>query len=116
MQIKNSFDRASLRKIGRGFLVSLSGSLGVFIATLALELNDLLLSGDPINWRLVIALTIAPIASAVANAIKEFVAGVERSLAEDESPEVVSPEVKEIVQDLKDQVVEDVKEDSKRKK
>ena len=115
MQIKNSFDRTSRRKIGIGFLIALSGSGAVFITSLALEVNDLLLSGDPINWRLVIALTIAPIASAVANAIKEFVAGIERSLAEDEAPGVVSPEVKEIVQDLKDQVVEEVKEEEKKK-
>lgn len=109
MQIKNSFDRASRRKIGIGFLIALSGSLGVFVTSFALELNDFLLSGDPINWRLVIALTLAPIASAVANVIKEFKAGIERALAESESAAVVSPEVKEIVQELKDQVVEDAK-------
>ena len=106
MQIKNSFDRISRRKIGIGFLVGLSGSLGVFITSLGLELNDLLVSSDPINWRLVIALSLAPLASSLANVIKEFIAGVE-------GIKPVSPEVKEIVQDLKDQVVEEAKEEVK---
>ena len=111
MQIKNSFDRISRRKIGIGFLVGLSGSLGVFITSLGLELNDLLVSSDPINWRLVIALSLAPLASSLANVIKEFIAGVEHAL--DEGIKPVSPEVKEIVQDLKDQVVEEAKEEVK---
>lgn len=114
MQIKNSFDRISRRKIGIGFLLGLSGSLGVFVTVLGLELNDFLLSSDPINWRFIIAMTIAPIAPSIANVLKEFKAGVERALAEDEATGVVSPEVKEIVQDLKDQVVEEVKEKKKK--
>lgn len=75
-QKANSFDRATLEKIGRGFLIALGGAIFSGFIVLAPEVTDYLRSQNPIDWSLVLLTSWGSLSSALINAGREYMKGV----------------------------------------
>lgn len=98
-QIARSFDRTSLKKIGKGALIALGSALVAYLA------NNVSGVAEAFKDSPILASIVTAFAGIAINVAKEWISGVERQNAG------VSPEVKEIVQDLKDQVTEEAKKE-----
>jgi hypothetical protein len=105
-RIARKWDRKSLISTGRGVLIAAGGIIIPLLTSSVIK---------EINQAFHLSPELAMVSTAffaiVINAWYQWNKGEPKGSV----PEV-SPEVKEIVQDLKDQVVEEVKEDSKKKK
>lgn len=75
MQRAFTLDRITVEKIIRGFGISLVGALLAGFVMLAPEVSEYIASNDPINWRTVILTTWGAFASALINAVREYVKG-----------------------------------------
>ncbi len=115
MQIAKTWDRTSLKKIGKGLLISLGGALLAGFVIFGLEVNDFILNSDPINWRAVVFACWGAFATSIINAGKEYFSGADRQMLEGHE-EAVDQKVLDIVSDVKeeakDQVIEDIKNNS----
>lgn len=108
-QIANSFDRTSLKKIGKGALIALGSALVAYLA------NNMDGVAAAFKDSPLLASVVTAFAGIAINAAKEYLAGVDRQTLEEQSG-AVSAKVEDIVEDIKEQAVEEVKKDSKRKK
>jgi len=114
MQIAYTFDRASLKKIGKGLLISLAGAALAGFVVLALQLNGFILDADPINWRAVIYACWGAFSTSIINTAKEWFAGMDKAILVENKGEVidkVSDMADELVDSLKEKAVQDVKQD-----
>lgn len=102
-QIKFSFDRTSLKKIGKGALIALGSALVAYLA------NNMDGVAAAFKDSPLLASVVTAFAGIAINAAKEYLAGVDRQELDTPS----SPEVTEIVQDLEQQIKEDVKKKKK---
>ena len=102
-QIARTWDRKSLVSTGRGVLIAAGGVLVPLIASNLKEINQ------AFHLSPQLAMISTAFFAIVINAWYQWQKGAPKGSA----PEV-SPEVKEIVQDLKDQVVEEAKENPKK--
>jgi len=106
MQIAYTFDRKSLIKIGKGALIAVGSALVTYLASNVGSIADAF-KDSPLLAALVTAF-----AGIAINAAKEWLSGVDRkTLAE--QPYEIRDKVSDIVDDLKMQAVDEVKEDSK---
>jgi len=103
MQIARKWDRKSLISTGKGVLIAAGGVLIPLLATYSKEINQAFqLSPE-------MAMVSTAFCAIVINAWYQWLKGSPK----DSIPEV-SPEVKEIVEDLEDQIATDVKKKTKK--
>lgn len=100
MQTRFSFDRTSLKKIGKGALIALGSALIAYLA------NNIQGIADAFKDSPILASLVTAFAGIAINVAKEWLAGVDRQA----HTASISPQVVEIVEELKEQVKEDVKE------
>lgn len=102
-QIRYTFDRTSLKKIGKGALIAIGSALVAYLA------NNVEGIGQAFKDSPILASLVTAFAGIAINAAKEYLAGVDRQALDAPS----SLEVTEIVQDLEQQIKEDVKKKKK---
>ena len=109
MQIAKTFDRTSLKKIGKGALIAIGSALVAYFA------NNMDGVAAAFKDSPLLAAVVTAFAGIAINAAKEYISGVDRKTLE-EQPGAVSAKVADIVEDIKVQAVEEVKENSEKKK
>lgn len=76
MQKSLSIDKDTIRKIGKGLLISLGGACLAGIVILIPEVNGWIESGDPINYRTALIAAFGAASTSLVNAGREFIKGV----------------------------------------
>lgn len=105
MQISHSFDRTSLKKIGKGAVIAVGSA---FVAYLASNVNGI---ADAFKDSPLLAALVTAFAGIVINMAKEYLAGVDRQTLTN-NPVAVAEKVGDIVDEIKVQAVEEVKADA----
>lgn len=108
MQIAYTLDRASLRKIGKGTLISLGSVTVVFLGNHYVEIIRSLLVEHPLG-----AAFLTGIAGVLINSVREFIAGVSAQTVAADGTAVVG-KIDDIVSDIQEQAVKQVEEAQER--
>ncbi len=104
MQIARTWDRKSLVSTGKGVLIASGGVLVPLLASNIKEINE------AFHLSPQVAMFSTAFFAIVINAWYQWIKGAPKG-----SIPPVSPEVKAIVQDLKEQVIEEAKDSAKKK-
>lgn len=70
-----SLDAISQDKTIKGFLISLGGALLAGFVLLIPEVNDLIVSNDPIEWRHIILAVWGAVSTGLVNMVREYIKG-----------------------------------------
>lgn len=77
MQIANSFDSESIKKIKHSALVVAAGIALIVLPFFLKELSDWITVGDPVDWRTMITMALGGLSTWFVNTLKVYVQGEE---------------------------------------
>lgn len=76
MQISQTFDPTTVRKILHGLLISIGGALFAGFLVLSPEIGDFLQIGDPINWAMFLYTVWGALSTSIINAGYQYFKGI----------------------------------------